>query len=416
VTATIGVTILSVIAGGSAAHGADAGRIAIIDASVSVKDYLDDLEAAGIKVIGRYMARCPQPEANVPQKRLIDNPGEMEAILAHKAGFGVLSIYQFYSSSSDKFAGKRRLAVPRDKEKQDWQTCDVPEDPVSAKREGELDGDAAVRQARDILKQPPGTAIYFGVDFDAGKEVEDGVVQYFTAVREKLTEARYLVGAYGSGASIRLLRNRPKPLIEFAWINSSRGHDGNVEVFNREPWDLLQTTDDIQLHLQSGRAMQVDTDVQNAKEPGKYIGFWNRDVAAKGRYTVPAERTTVTFDQRRFSCTGISPIHDTATDAGPVGQGIACGIKAAGCDPIIVKGKIVAPDPDMSRRVCFGNVARFLSIDATGRYAAIDCDENGKEDGFVRVDQCSRSFKVRPAWENDRDARRGLVRTKTNCE
>ena len=47
----------------------DSGRIAIIDASINTKPYLDAFAKAGIKVIGRYYSRCPQPEI-VPEKRL----------------------------------------------------------------------------------------------------------------------------------------------------------------------------------------------------------------------------------------------------------------------------------------------------------------------------------------------------------
>ena len=83
----------------------DPGRIAIIDASKNTRAYLDALAAAGVRVIGRYYARCAQP--GLEEKRLIGNPGEIDAILSHPARFGVLSIYQFYNNSPLKFSGQR---------------------------------------------------------------------------------------------------------------------------------------------------------------------------------------------------------------------------------------------------------------------------------------------------------------------
>ena len=41
--------------------------------------------------------------------------------------------------------------------------------------------------------------------------------------------------------------------------------------------------------------------------------------------------------------------------------------------------------------------------------------EGGKENGWVRIDQLSRSFTTRPDWVNGRDARRALTRDKTLC-
>src|ERR1700689_4584088 len=65
---------------------ADPARFAIIDTSSNTKSYLDVLHKAGVKVIGRYFSRCPQPDI-VPQKRIIDNEGEVELLLSHRDNF-----------------------------------------------------------------------------------------------------------------------------------------------------------------------------------------------------------------------------------------------------------------------------------------------------------------------------------------
>ena len=144
---------------------ADPGRIAIIDASKNTKAHLDTLAAAGVQVIGRYYARCAQ--AGLEEKRLIGNPGEIDAILSHPARFGVLSIYQFYNNSPLKFSGQREttcklpngrtrkikvtLADDTCREREIDKDCHEAEGPPrTLAMEAQWDAEAAVRQARQV--------------------------------------------------------------------------------------------------------------------------------------------------------------------------------------------------------------------------------------------------------------------------
>jgi hypothetical protein len=155
----------------SSAADRDLGRIAIIDTSKNTRAYLDALATAGVRVIGRYYARCPQP--GLEEKRLVGNAGEIDAILSHPARFGVLSIYQYYNNSALKLAGKRettcRLGNGKTKKTtvtladencleraldSDCKEADGP--PHTLAMEAKLDADAAVRQARQA-RQPAGT-------------------------------------------------------------------------------------------------------------------------------------------------------------------------------------------------------------------------------------------------------------------
>ena len=81
----------------------------------------------------------------------------------------------------------------------------VPMPPVPPPDEDELDAQAAVAQAK-LVKQPPNTAIYFGIDFELGADRNEQAVQYFTIVSDELKDNGYLVGVYGSGAALALLR------------------------------------------------------------------------------------------------------------------------------------------------------------------------------------------------------------------
>ena len=71
--------------------------------------------------------------------------------------------------------------------------------------EAQLDARAAVAQAK-LVGQPSGTAIYFGIDFDLETERSEQVIQYFTIVSNALRDKGYLVGVYGSGAALALLK------------------------------------------------------------------------------------------------------------------------------------------------------------------------------------------------------------------
>jgi Domain of unknown function (DUF1906) len=318
----------------------DPGRLAIIDASINTTPYLDAFTKAGIKVIGRYYSRCPQPEI-VPEKRLIDNLGEIEAIRSR--GFGVLSIYQYFNNQPLKFAGKRKVScrtkkgesrtievtlpgpncTPRPVE--DCKEAEGP--PHSGAEEAELDARAAEAQAK-LVGQPPGTAIYFGIDFDLEPELSEQVVQYFTIVSNELKDNGYLVGVYGSGAALTLLkakwhktgRHAGQPVVDFTWLNAARGHSGAAEFYNRGEWDLFQSRIDLHLPVGTGTA-EIDTDIQNVARD--YVGFWD----AHGRYRIPKARTRAIYDQRRFACIRRAPVREApskeAKSIGSLGLGRA---------------------------------------------------------------------------------------------
>ena len=182
-----------------AASAEDKARIAIIDASVDTRPFLNQLASAGVKVIGRYYSRCRQG-GGLGEKRLIDNRGdspgdgksESERILSHEAKFGVLSVYQFYSNSPNKYVGRdsRGNLLPDE-------NCERPDhqQPNDVTKEAQLDANAAVSQAR-VVRQPPKTPIFFGVDFDYAASHETLMLQYFETVAAIARTAGYEMGAY----------------------------------------------------------------------------------------------------------------------------------------------------------------------------------------------------------------------------
>jgi glycoside hydrolase-like protein len=361
------------------------GRIAIIDASINTRPYLDAFAEAGIKVLGRYFSRCPQPEI-VPEKRLIDNAGEIQAVLAHKSGFGVLSIYQYFNNHPLKFSGKRKISCKTKKGEtltvevtlpgadctpRPLDDCKEAEgQPHSGADEAELDARAAVAQAK-LVGQPSDTAIYFGIDFELGAEGKEQAVQYFTIVSNELKDNGYLVGVYGSGATLAWLkrerhktgRHAGQPLVDFTWLDASRGHAGAADFYNRGEWDLFQSRTDLHLPVSVSGSAEIDTDIQNPARAGDYVGFWD----ARGQYRVPQVRTKAVYDQRRFACSGRSPVREApAPEVKPVGS------------------------------LGLGSVVRIG--DERGGFVQVDRDEDGTYDGWVLVTDLSPTFAKRPHY------------------
>jgi hypothetical protein len=106
------------------------------------------------------------------------------------------------------------------------------------------------RDAADALKlaaaigQPPGSAIYFAVDFDAtAAEIAHEIGGYFAAIRTALA-GRYKVGVYGSGLVCATLRDAGQA--EYLWLACAGGWAGTSgftgwhihQSLPSDPWNL----------------------------------------------------------------------------------------------------------------------------------------------------------------------------------
>lgn len=106
---------------------------------------------------------------------------------------------------------------------------------------GYNDALAAYSQARAV-GQPPGSAIYFAVDFDARHEVLAAVEDYFRGAGAGLAAAgggrsRYQVGVYGSGTVCGAIKSAG--LARYAWLTNSNAWSGTA---NYDDWDIRQTS------------------------------------------------------------------------------------------------------------------------------------------------------------------------------
>lgn len=88
--------------------------------------------------------------------------------------------------------------------------------------QGVKDGTNASDYAKNTIKQPTGTSIYFAVDYDASwQDMESHILPYFHGLKAAMEPAGYHVGVYGSGFICRRLKE--EQLVNFTWRAQSLG-------------------------------------------------------------------------------------------------------------------------------------------------------------------------------------------------
>ena len=160
-------------------------------------------------------------------------------------------------------------------------------------RAGAFAYDYAVRE----IRQPPGSAIYFAVDFDALQaEVRNNVIPYFEGVKQAFDTAGggrpdYAVGAYGSGAVLAALTTAR--LATRFWLCGSTGFRDFRTYLNSKKWHFRQFApeemlcgihvdfNDINPDLPDNGAFQLDTKADD-NEPAAAGGESMRVIARAG--------------------------------------------------------------------------------------------------------------------------------------
>ncbi|MCK0149566.1 DUF1906 domain-containing protein [Marivita sp. S6314] len=357
-------------------------RVAIIDTAYDTRPYLDRLKERGVTVIGRYYARCDQPEYGLTQKKMInqglprDQGSELAQIFAK--GFAVLSIYQYYSNTPNKFRGQNRdgKALPD-------ANCNWTGAARSVTEEARLDVTAAIEQAQAV-GQPRGTAIYFGVDFNFTENDRDTInamVAYFRVIKDRMDAAGYKTGAYGSGHAHQILKEAG--LIDYSWISASRSFSRSSALHRSGDWHLFQNQVDREWFgtPRSGggctHGLPLDTNVQNMFADTD-IGFWRPGE----RYVVPEDRTFDIFATRRFACDGDAVVRrDKGSSASDLLQATQC-----------KGGKALKVPP----KIDYANAARIG--DMTEQLAQVDIDDDGEFDGWTRHSNLTGHFGYKPDW------------------
>lgn len=204
----------------------DGGWTRGIDMAMDSRDVAQELKGSGLRFVARYYrspaSRWPALSAE-------------EARTVSANGMKVVAIWQYLSHRPDHFSFAR----------------------------GYADAATAYQQARAI-GQPPGSAIYFAVDFNAREpDIRGPVDQYFRGVRAALMETGgnspvYRVGVYGSGAVCDYLKHMR--LAEYAWLSASTAWSGSRDFGD---WNIKQG--------RRSPMLSFDHDINEAQ--GDYGGF-----------------------------------------------------------------------------------------------------------------------------------------------
>jgi hypothetical protein len=181
---------------------------AIVDISSQSASRANALRAAGVATVIRYYSR----DTIRPTKRLSRN----EALAFSTAGL--------------------RLGVVHEARRGDLAASFV-------HASGVADARYARSYGTSTIGQPPGSVIYFAVDFDASAgEIRDLISPYFRGVNDALAEAtgeaNYVVGVYGSGAVCSTLLDAG--LVQKTWLAQSRGWRGFDAFLSSNRWDMQQ--------------------------------------------------------------------------------------------------------------------------------------------------------------------------------
>jgi hypothetical protein len=357
----------------------DPGQIAVIDTPSNAAKVVSKLVAKNVKVVARYFARGQQP--SLPEKimsadsNMIGNDREPSILTAH--GLSIISAYQYMNNQPQKFL--KGLT-----------------DTGSAANEVAADANAALSQAKTV-KQPEGTAIYFGVDFNLtqhkyvdgrlarstdGEPVENSemisaVLAYFRALNKTIGN-HYALGVYGNGFVNRLLRDAD--LVKYSWISASRSFEETSEFFNSGRWHLFQNQVDRRWFEIDGRCpsgLDIDTEVQNPGVDG--VGVW-------GNGEVEALRTKTIFSQRRFAARRTIVMQSGGDRGSPI-ERLACEYDSDN------RRWTNAPERSIGRNAS----ARVIS--QSGSWAAIDMDDDGALDGYVRTSDLTADFSTMPPWD-----------------
>lgn len=270
-------------------------RVKVIDASIDVTQYVNQLHQAGIIAVGRYYGRpAPAGGCLYPEKLLTAR--ELQAIEA--AGLSVFTVFQHCANRCSHFRESYRKGIE--------------------------DASAAIHGAH-LLGQPKGTPIYFAVDFDptpstCDRLAEDDiwriVIDYFRQLNQVVRQAGWIVGVYGAGATCAKLRSESIdgiPLAEFFWLSASVGHKGHADFFRDNDWHIYQNKVDIHGIDYVGAAFELDTDLTNPKLG--YFGQWRTDRAPAEMPRIDAQTAQMILAKRAFIKRGAA-IFQRRTSAG----------------------------------------------------------------------------------------------------
>lgn len=172
----------------------------------TTQHFLDVMRYLGVKTIIRYYERVPE---TIHGK----TPTAAEIALIKKNGFKMLAVFQHSNNTVATF--------------------EIPD-------RGAGDAARSLELAAE-WRQPKGSAIYFGVDFDASEADLEHVKVYAKQFGDAVRAAGFRVGAYGSGLTLETLL--AAKLIDLTWLSMATGHRDSKAFAAANRWALHQVKD-----------------------------------------------------------------------------------------------------------------------------------------------------------------------------
>lgn len=211
-----------------------------LDCAFDLTKHIPALKATGIEFAPRYLSHDIAKDLS---------PAEAEALSA--AGILIVTVWESSATAA-----------------------------LSGFTQGQRDAQQAMVLAEQC-GQPERSAIYFAVDFDAtNAQLAGAVVPYFQGIAAEVG-AKYLIGAYGSGAVLSALHM--KGLIEYGWLAQARGWSGTEGYGGAH---IIQGPEDVEL---LGPAFPVDTDVSEGDDFGGWTISKTAVVVAGGTPATEAD-------------------------------------------------------------------------------------------------------------------------------
>lgn len=191
------------------------GAYQAVDASEPVtQKFLFAMRALGVKTVIRYYDQVDETlRGKTPKLE------ELKLLAAN--GMNVLGVFQH----NNRWKNERTGAL--------YHTFDG----NYAAQRGPADAKRALELAK-LWHQPMGSAIYFGVDFDADAAQMKQVLIYATNFAKVARAAGFKVGVYGSGDTLKQLKSAG--LVDFTWVSQSTGFSGTKAYTASNAWNLLQ--------------------------------------------------------------------------------------------------------------------------------------------------------------------------------
>lgn len=304
-TAAVGAAMVSPLA--ALAAGTDS-RTLIVDTGHGTNErFLRPLADNGVRTIFRYYAQ----EDNLPGKNLTVR--ERDMIFDH--GLSIAIVYQHKARLNDRFNATT----------------------------GRRDAQFCLERASQV-RQPQGTAIYFGVDSDAHSRAD--VIEYLGAVQRHFG-SRYVVGCYGSGRNCQAALDAG--VARCTWVAQAPAWSGTRDFMNSGRWMLYQNRTQIEGNpIMSAGRVPIDANILNPIYDS--VGAFAKD-GTMVRYDLARLRTN--YDRRRW----------------------------VNVNQLNVRER---PDGRVVSQLCSARTVHVL--DTKRGWCHIDTDEDGRPDGWCRAD------------------------------